>query len=184
MINHPFLFLRILDIKIRCEVSESIIRDLMKFFGRTLKTSKLFTKRLWKTAEKLRKTIENLEIGEKIFGRHPADVDSLFTNISSQETIKICTNELFKESETVKGLSKSEFKDLLSLPTNYSDFIFNGTLYKQIDGMTMSFLLGCTLANALYAYHEKIDQNVFHMNIDHFTIGDTLLCWHWRYFGM
>ena len=132
----------------------------------------------------MRKTIENLEIGEKIFGRHPVDVDSLFTNISSEETIKICTNELFKESETVKGLSKSEFKDLLSLPTNYSDFIFNGTLYKQIDGMTMSFLLGCTLANALYAYHEKIDQNVFHMNIDHFTIGDkcyvgiegTLVC--------
>lgn len=120
----------------------------MKFFGRTLKTSKRFTKKLWKTAEKFRKTIENLEIGEKIFARRPADVDSLFTNISLEETIKICTNEIFKESETVKGLSKSVFKELLYLRTNYSDFIFNGTFYKQLDGMTMSFLLGCTFANA------------------------------------
>ena len=36
------------------------------------------------------------------------DVDSLFTNIPLEETIEICTNELFKESETVEGLSKTE----------------------------------------------------------------------------
>ena len=39
-------------------------------------------------------------------------VDSLFTNIPLEETIEICTNELFKESETVEGLSKAEFKEL------------------------------------------------------------------------
>ena len=50
------------------------------------------------------------------------DEDSLFINISLEETIEICTNELFKESETVEGLSKSEFKELLSLPTKDSDF--------------------------------------------------------------
>ena len=38
------------------------------------------------------------------------DVDSLFTNIALEITIGICTNELFKESETAEGLSKSEFK--------------------------------------------------------------------------
>ena len=37
------------------------------------------------------------------------DVDSPFTNIPSEETIEICTNELSKESETVEGLSKTEF---------------------------------------------------------------------------
>ena len=41
-----------------------------------------------------------------------SDVDSLFTNIPLEETIKICTNELFKESETGEGLSKAEFKEL------------------------------------------------------------------------
>ena len=45
------------------------------------------------------------------------DVDSLFTNKPLEETIEICTNELFKESEIVEGLSKSEFKELLSLTT-------------------------------------------------------------------
>ena len=34
------------------------------------------------------------------------DVDSLFTNIPLEETIEICTNELFKETETAEGLNK------------------------------------------------------------------------------
>ena len=54
------------------------------------------------------------------------DVDPLFTNISFEETIEICTNELFKESETVGGLSKSDFKELLFLylASKDSHFIF------------------------------------------------------------
>ena len=62
------------------------------------------------------------------------DVDSLFTNIPLEETIEISTNELFKEPETVKGVSKTEFKELLSLATKESHFIFDGTIHKQIDG--------------------------------------------------
>ena len=65
------------------------------------------------------------------------DVDSLFTNIPLEETIEICTNELFKESDTVEGLSKTEFKEFLSLATKDSHFIFDGTLYKQINGVAM-----------------------------------------------
>ena len=83
------------------------------------------------------------------------DVDSLFTNIPLEETIEICTNELFKESETIEGLSKTEFKELLSLATKDSHFIFDGTLYKQIDGVAMGSPLGPTLANAFLVYHEK-----------------------------
>ena len=83
------------------------------------------------------------------------DVDSLFTNIPLEETIEICTNELFKESETVEGLSKTEFKELLSLATKDSHFIFEGTLYKQIDGMAMGFPLSPILANAFLVYHKK-----------------------------
>ena len=83
------------------------------------------------------------------------DVDSLFTNIPLEETIEICTNELFKESETVEGLSKTEFKELLSLATKDSHFIFDGALYKQIDGVAMCSPLGPTLANSFSVYHEK-----------------------------
>ena len=83
------------------------------------------------------------------------DVDSLFTNIPLEKTIEICTNEYFKESETVEGLSKTEFKELLSLATKNSHFIFDGTLYKQIDGMAMGFHLSPILANAFLVYHKK-----------------------------
>ena len=54
----------------------------------------------------------------------------------------------FKESKIVDGLSKTEFKELSSLATKDSHFIFNGTLYKKIDGVAMGFPLGPTLANA------------------------------------
>ena len=40
--------------------------------------------------------------------------------------------------EKVGGISKIEFKELLSLATKESYFIFKGKLYKQVDGLTMS----------------------------------------------
>ena len=52
------------------------------------------------------------------------DVDSLFIDIPLEETIGICTNTFFENTEKV-GLSKVEFKELLSLATKESDFIFN-----------------------------------------------------------
>ena len=72
-----------------------------------------------------------------------------------EETIEICTHKLFKESETVEGLNKSEFKELLFLATKDSHFIFDGTFYKQNNGVAMGSHLGPTLANAFLAYHEK-----------------------------
>ena len=83
------------------------------------------------------------------------DVDIAFTNIPLKETIEICANELFKESETVAGLSKIEFKEFLSLVTKDSHFIFDGKLYKQIDVLAMGSPLGPTLVCAFLVYHEK-----------------------------
>ena len=68
-----------------------------------------------------------------------------FTNIPLEETIEICTIELCKESETVEGLSKTEFKELFSLATKDSHFVFDGTLYEQIDGVALGSPLGPTL---------------------------------------
>ena len=87
------------------------------------------------------------------------DVDSLFTNIPLEETIEICTNELFKESETVESLSKSEFKEFLSLATKDLHFIFDVTLHKEIDGVAMGSPIGPTLTNVS----------------DSFTIKNTLM---------
>ena len=58
------------------------------------------------------------------------DVDSLRTNILLKETTEICTNELFRESKTVEDLRKSEFKELLSLATKDSHFVFDEALYE------------------------------------------------------
>ena len=41
------------------------------------------------------------------------------------------------------------------MATKDSHFIFDGTLYKQIDGAAMGFPLGPTLANAFFVYHKK-----------------------------
>ena len=57
------------------------------------------------------------------------DVDSLHTNILLEETTEICTNELFRESKTVEDFG-SEFKELLSLATKDSHFVFDEALYK------------------------------------------------------
>ena len=61
------------------------------------------------------------------------DTDTLFANILLEETIEICTNNLFKNSDIVHGLKASEFKDLLSLAAKGSYFIFNDILHKKID---------------------------------------------------
>ena len=83
------------------------------------------------------------------------DVDSLFTNISLDETIAICINQLFENTDTVEGFTKSELKQLLYLATKDSCFIFNGLLYKQTDGVAMASPLGTSLGNAFLSYHEK-----------------------------
>ena len=56
------------------------------------------------------------------------DIDSLFTNIPLEETIEICTNSRVKNSNIFHGLKNSEFKDILSLATKESYFIFNNIL--------------------------------------------------------
>ena len=82
------------------------------------------------------------------------DVDFLFTNIPLEETIDICLNTLFENMEKV-GLSKIEFKKLLSLATKETYFLFKWKLYKQADGVAMGSPLGLTLTNAFLVDFEK-----------------------------
>ena len=72
----------------------------------------------------------------KLFmGSH--NVDRLFTNKPVEETINICTNLLYDNEDVIEGISKSEFKSLLSLASEESYFTFNDVLYKQKDGVAM-----------------------------------------------
>ena len=82
------------------------------------------------------------------------DVDSLFTNIRLEETINICTNLLYNNEDVIEGTNKFEFKNLLSLATQESYFIFNDVFYKQKDDVAMGSPLGPTMANVFLSFYE------------------------------
>ena len=54
---------------------------------------------------------------------------------------------LYNNDDVIESINKSEFKNLLSLATQESHFIFNVVFYKQKDGVTMALLLGPNIAN-------------------------------------
>ena len=77
---------------------------------------------------------DSFQFAEEICEQDPTfcmgslDVDSLFTNIPLDETIDICVNQLFENTDTVEGFIKSELKQLLCLAKEKSYFIFNGLI--------------------------------------------------------
>ena len=83
------------------------------------------------------------------------DIQSLFTNVPLDETINICIKHLFNDSSNFLGMTKNIFKNLMSLCVKDFYFLFDGVLYKQIDGVGMGSPLGPTLANVFLCYHEK-----------------------------
>ena len=65
------------------------------------------------------------------------DISSLYTSIPLNETIDIACDYAFQDSNTVENLTKKEFKNLLMVATKETNFIFNGRVYDQIDGVSM-----------------------------------------------
>ena len=75
------------------------------------------------------------------------DVDSLFTSTPVDETIDICIDSLYKDDENNSKIPKDVFRNLLTVVTKESFFMFNNKFYKQINGVAMGSLLGAALAN-------------------------------------
>ena len=82
------------------------------------------------------------------------DIQSLFTNIPLDKTINICVDMVYNKRKKVKDMLKGHFKQLLTLSTKSSFFLFNGVYYKQVDGVAMGSPLGPTLANLFLTYYE------------------------------
>ena len=82
-------------------------------------------------------------------------IESLFTNIPSEETINLCVDKLFKNNTKVNKLTKGSFRSLLELVTLVTLFIFDGKYYKQKDGVTMGSPLGPTLVNVFLCHFEE-----------------------------
>ena len=83
------------------------------------------------------------------------DVGSLFTNISLKETIENCVNDLFFDKYKIDNLTKQDVRAVLSAAVKESFFIFDNSLYRQIDGVAMGSPLGPTLANVFLCHDEK-----------------------------
>ena len=84
------------------------------------------------------------------------DIESLFTNVPLLETIDIILNKLFTASTPVyHGFNKLNFKKLLELSVLDTHFLFNGSVYKQNDGIAMGSPLGPTFANIFMCFLEE-----------------------------
>ena len=59
------------------------------------------------------------------------DVESLFTNIPLKETINIVVNTIYDNDNTIRNMSRNEFKKLLELITGDNYIIFNNKFLRQ-----------------------------------------------------
>jgi hypothetical protein len=84
------------------------------------------------------------------------DISSLYTNIPVLETIDILCNEIFTNEPIFYGFDKKGFSDFLKLAITNTHFIFNNTLYKQVDGLAMGNPLAPSLANIFLCHLETM----------------------------
>ena len=73
------------------------------------------------------------------------DVETLFTNISLDETADICMTSLFSTTTHVLGITAKYFRSLLELAVMNSYFIFNDKFYRQKEGVGMGLPLALRL---------------------------------------
>ena len=80
------------------------------------------------------------------------DVESLFINIPLKETIKICCDSPYKNQEMLCNISKNQFEKLLRAAHRNNCFLFEVTVYRQVDRVAMASPLRPSLANAFLAH--------------------------------
>ena len=61
---------------------------------------------------------------------------------------------IYDNVDVIEGINKFEFKNLLSLATQESYFLFNDVFYIQKDGVAMGSPLGPTMANVFLSFYE------------------------------
>ena len=81
-------------------------------------------------------------------------VTTLFTNIPLEETMHLTIDLLFEAKFDLK-ISRIDLQRRFQFATSQTNFIFNGNMYDQNDGVTMGSLLAPSLANIFMEYHEK-----------------------------
>ena len=82
-------------------------------------------------------------------------VNSLFTNIILNETIKIAV-DLIKTSYTNLKISSDNLTKLFKYATCETHFLFNGKRYDPVDDVAMGSPLPTVLANLFLEHNEKL----------------------------
>ena len=100
------------------------------------------------------RTMQNLDIDPNVF-MCSFDVSSLFTNVPLEETIKICLEAFYDQSNSRPVIPKDVFVELMKSATSSVEFSFNNTMCKQTDGVAMGSPLGPALANIFVGYYEE-----------------------------
>ena len=98
--------------------------------------------------------MHNLDSGPNVF-MCSSDVSSLFTNVSLDETIKICSEALYDESDFQPIIPKYMFVELIKSAVSLIEFSFNNAMYNQTDGVAMRSPLGPALGNIFVGYYNK-----------------------------
>ena len=82
------------------------------------------------------------------------DIVNLFTNIPLKETVEICINKLYTDTDKVHNLQKEDLRKLLLTAAKENHFLFNDQYYDQVDGVSMGSPLGPVLANIFMCHFE------------------------------
>ena len=67
----------------------------------------------------------------------------------------IIVNKCFYNTSRFHGFTVNQFTRLLNLSVQNCHFLFDGALYKQVDGVAMGSPLGPLFANIFLSFHEK-----------------------------
>ena len=84
------------------------------------------------------------------------NVESLFFNISLEETISISCDSLFNYEAKINNFNRKDFEKLFRMALQNNFFNSDGKIYKQTDGVAMGSPLGPSLANEFLCFHEQI----------------------------
>ena len=79
---------------------------------------------------------------------------TLFTNIPLSEVIDIGVNLIFENSSDVK-FAKHELQKLFRTATSGTHFIFNGSIFDQVDDVAMGSPLAPVQANLFMGFLEQ-----------------------------
>jgi hypothetical protein len=104
------------------------------------------------------------------------DVTSLFTNVPLEESINFVVQCCERYSINLP-ISTTALKKLLLFCTQNVQFLFNGTFYRQIDGVAMGSPLGPLLANFFMSYIEEKAAPLIRKHAVHYTryVDDTFI---------